>query len=73
MGIPILVTQIVLPLIVFLVLLLNKRKHSIEKEKLSSFSKNFSYFYMDYSSDCYYWEFIRMFQRFLIILFLILF
>jgi hypothetical protein len=60
MGLPILLFQVLFPLGMFLALLWKKRKNKINKEEITTFSKNFGYFYMDYSEKCYYWEFVRM-------------
>jgi hypothetical protein len=62
-----LIIQIGIPIFILILLVHHKKKSSINKEAISFFSKNFGYFYLDYSSKCYFWEFVRIFQKFLII------
>jgi hypothetical protein len=59
-GVPILLFQILVPLFIFIALYYKKRHNQINKESISRFSKNFGYFYLDYSEKCYYWEFVRI-------------
>jgi hypothetical protein len=61
-------SQILIPLILLFAIDYIKKKYGIiKKDSISRFSKNFSYFFLDYDEKYYYWEFIRIFQKIIII------
>jgi hypothetical protein len=73
-ALPILIIQIGVPLIILSIIYKKFKKGDFKsKESISSFTKNYGYFFLDYSDKCYYWEFVRIFQKVLIICFLIIF
>ena len=63
-ALPVLIVQLSLPLLLWVKLVQKFRSGAYRgKDRLSEFNKNYSYFFLDYSEPCYYWEFIWIFQK----------
>lgn len=66
---PILFFEILVPLVILYRLYKEFRndKECIHYKTITKFTKNYGYFFFDYKRECYFWEFIRISQRILMI------
>ena len=71
---PIIFVELTVPLIVFIILYRGSKKNILDKPyMISNYKYIYGYFYIDYGDSIYYWEFVRMSLRLLIVISLSLF
>ena len=65
---PIILIEFSIPIIILFILKKGNEKNLANLPfEISLFKYAFGYFYLDYKDSCYYWEFVRMMERFLIV------